>query len=198
MNEGQEPKLAPPGAGLPPIELAIGRLLFALRLRTGDRSAFDAQFQREREGVRRLCHGLSPEAASRRVLIKRLRGLEDSSRHWSVWMTLDHLRIVHNSVGRVVQALTQGRSPEGQASTAAVKPTTGVTAAVVADYERSCDDLRSVFAAAPNLETEQRFVHPWFGALNAKGWHALAATHLRIHRRQIEQIIAGQRNPSPL
>jgi hypothetical protein len=29
------------------------------------------------------------------VLIARPRGLEDSSRYWSVWMTLDHLRIVH-------------------------------------------------------------------------------------------------------
>lgn len=36
-----------------------------------------------------------------------------------------------------------------------------------------------------------RFLHPWFGPVDAADWHALAGTHLGIHRKQIERIVAG-------
>ena len=35
-----------------------------------------------------------------------------------------------------------------------------------------------------------RFAYPWFGPLDATGWHALAGGHVAIHRVQIEPIIA--------
>src|SRR5712671_4616375 len=102
MNSELEPKLAPPGAGLPRSELLIGRWLFALRRATGSRESCNARFQRERETIRALVRPLDVDFAARRVLIERPRGLEDSSRFWSVWMTLDHLRIVHHSMIRVI------------------------------------------------------------------------------------------------
>jgi hypothetical protein len=117
--------------------------------------------------------------------------LEDSSRYWSVWMTLDHLRIVHHSVGRVIRALTIGSVPPGRASTADVKPSPGATHAVLAEYERSCDELLATVAEVPTLNTSVRYAHPWFGPLNAAGWHALSGGHLSIHRLQIERILAG-------
>jgi hypothetical protein len=51
--------------------------------------------------------------------------------------------------------------------------------------------LLAAVAAAGNLKTELRYAHPWFGPLDAAGWHTLAAGHLGIHRVQIEQIIQG-------
>lgn len=125
------------------------------------------------------------------MLIKRPPGLEDSSRNWSVWMTLDHLRIVHQTMTTVIGALANGEMPEGTASTAAVKPSVGVTAAVIAEYEQSCDALLAVVAAAGNLRTTLRYVHPWFGPLDAAGWHALAAGHMKIHRLQLQRILKG-------
>jgi hypothetical protein len=125
------------------------------------------------------------------VLIERVRGLEDSSRYWSVWMTLDHLRIIHGDVAGTIEALAKGVVPPGKASTARVKPSPEVTAAVVGEYEKSCDHLLAVVARIPDLDTAARFEHPWFGPLNAAGWHALAGTHLAIHRVQIERILAG-------
>jgi hypothetical protein len=136
----------------------------------------------------RVCEG---ESGAVRVLIRRPPGLEDSSRYWSVWMTLDHLRIVNSEMARVIGALTKGQQPAGQASTAAVKPSLEVSAAVVTGYEESCDALLAVVAAAPELKTAVRFAHPWFGPLDAAGWHALAAGHMGIHRVQIERILAG-------
>jgi len=186
-----EPKLAAPGAGLPKVELAIARALFRLRRWFGTRASFNAHFHSERELIRQTVHSCDPESGARRVLIRRPPGLEDSSRNWSVWMTLDHLRIVHCEFVRVIGALTAGRMPDGQASTAAVKPSAGVSADVIVPYEASCDALLAVVAASPNLKTAVRFAHPWFGPMDAAGWHALAGGHMGIHRVQIQRILAG-------
>src|SRR3954452_1749768 len=135
MNEMTEPKLGAPGAGLPPLELFIGRLLFARRRRNGSREAFNSRLQFERRTIRELIQGCSPEAAARRVLIKRVRGLEDSSRYWSIWMTLDHLRIVNLQISKTIESLAKGIVPPGKASTATIKPDKSVTASVVAEYD---------------------------------------------------------------
>ncbi len=185
------PDLAPPGAGLPAPELFIARILFALRRRTTDRAGSDARFREQREAVHCLVAGLDDASAGRRVLIPRPRGLEDSSRYWSVWMTLDHLRIVHCEIARVIGELGKGTVPVGQASTAAVKPAPEAGREVVAAYERSCDVVLAAAAAVPELRTTVRFPHPWFGPLDAAGWHQLAAGHMGIHRVQIERIIEG-------
>lgn len=194
MNETIKPKLAPPGAGLPKFELFIGRTLFALHRMRGSRTFFNADFQREREAVRALVHSCDDSSGACRVLIARVPGLEDSSRYWSVWMTLDHLRIIHHGISRTIATLTKGVVPPGKASTAAVKPSPEASAAVVAEYEKSCDNLLATVAAIPNLKTTARFAHPWFGPLDASGWHAMAGTHLAIHRKQIERILSGQRS----
>ena len=188
-----EPKLAPPGAGLPGLELFIGRLRFALRRATESRESANARFAQERERIRRLLQSLTDEEAGRRILIKRLRGLEDSSRFWSVWMTLDHLRIVHSGMIRLIGALSRGIILPGAASTAAVKPRPDVDARVVSEYEKACDDLVATVAAVENLQTTVKYSHPWFGLLDAAGWHVMAAWHIGLHRHQIERIVAGLR-----
>jgi hypothetical protein len=191
VNAEPEPKLAPPGAGLPKPELFIERLLFALRRVTSSREAVNERFQRERAHIRRLIQALNDEESARRVLIKRPPGLEDSSRFWSVWMTLDHLRIVNKSMSRVIKVLTNGVVPGGEASTAALKPRMDVTGAITAAHEASCDQLLATAAAAGDLKTSLKYRHPWFGPLNAAGWHAVAAGHMHVHRVQIERICEG-------
>jgi len=191
MNPGTAPKLAPPGAGLPRPELLVARLLFALRRRTGTPAAFTAHFLAERQAVGALIAPCDAATGARRVLIQRLRGLEDSSRNWSVWMTLDHLRIVHLAVAEIITALKSETVREGTASTAAVKPSPAADIGIIGPYEASCDALLATVAGAPDLKTRARFAHPWFGPLDAAGWHALAGIHLRIHRVQLERIFGG-------
>lgn len=185
------PRLAPPGAGIPTVERLVGGAIFAFNRWRGDRERFAAQFQREREAIARLCRGRDDRVLEQRVLIPRLRGLEDSSRFWSVWMTLDHLRIVNDQITRVIEALTRGRIPEGRASTAAVKPSPQVGPDVTRAYEESCDRFLSFTASCPALRTTLRYAHPWFGPLDAAGWHAMAAMHMGIHRAQVDRILAG-------
>ena len=189
-----EPQLAPPGAGLPLPELLIGRLLFRLRRLTGDRDCFNADFIRERTAIRKLLDSSDPESLARRVLIRRPHGMEDSSRYWSVWMTLDHLRIVNLQIGQVLTALASGVIPDRKASTAAVKPDPAVTENVMGEYEASCDTLLETVAVIPGLKTAARFFHPWFGLLDAHGWHAITGAHMGIHRVQIERILHDSGN----
>jgi hypothetical protein len=191
MKIDTEPKLAPPGAGLPAAELVIARLLFAWRRCFGNRESFNARFRQERTAIDVMVRACDEKSATQRVLIERPRGLEDSSRYWSVWMTLEHLRIVHGKITHVVGALARGVTPPGTGSTATVKPHPQMDAGVVSAYEKSCDDLLAAIAAVSNLDTSARYAHPWFGPLTAAGWHALAAGHLGVHRIQIERIVRG-------
>lgn len=190
-----EPVLAPPGAGLPKPELFIARLLLALRRWRGNREKFTANFQRQRAAIRGLVQCCGAEKGARRVLIPRLPGLEDSSRHWSVWMTLDHLRMVNQGIARTIGALTFGKTIDRVASTAAVKPSPDASASVVVEYEKSCEAVLAAVERAPNLKTKGRYAHPWFGSLDASGWHALAGSHMALHRGQIERILQGLAGP---
>ncbi|MEO5711991.1 MAG: hypothetical protein ABIT37_00740 [Luteolibacter sp.] len=163
MDEIPEPN-APPGAGLPLPELMIVRVFYRLRRLTGNRETFNKLFSSERSTIGSLVESCEPQSRAKRVLIQRVRSFEDSSRYWSVLMTLDHQRIVNQSITGLIGALSKGKTPPGKASTAAVKP---------------------------NLKTKARYNHPWFGSMDASGWHATAAHHLGIHRVQIERILSG-------
>lgn len=191
MKSPNAPTLAAPGAGLPAPELWIARVLFALKRRFGSREGFTARCEQERAAIRQLLSACDPARRGEPVLIPRLRGLEDSSRFWSVWMTLEHLRITNTIFAMVIQSLASGQVPTKKASTADVKPRADLTADVEAAYEASCDELLTTVAAVSDLKTSANYAHPWFGPLDAAGWHALTATHMGIHRAQIAKIIAA-------
>ncbi len=171
--------------------------MFAIRRWHGSRERFSAAFARERESIASLYRPRDERVLRTRVLIPRLRGLEDSSRFWSVLMTLDHLRIVNTQITGVIGALVRGVVPAEKASTAAVKPTPDVGPEVVGGYEHSCGHLLEFCASCATLDSRERYAHPWFGPLNALGWHAMAATHMSIHRAQINRILRGQTGRSP-
>jgi hypothetical protein len=182
--------LAPPGAGIPRVERLIGGAIFAIRRLRGTPERFARDFASERAAIEGVLGQLDHLKRAERVLMPRLRGLEDSSRHWSAWMVLDHLRIVNLEIARVIESLALDTAPAGKVSTAAVKPSERAAADVVAEYERACDRLVASAAAGGHLRTRLRHAHPWFGALDAAGWHAMAGMHMAIHRRQLEQIAA--------
>ena len=190
-NADDQPKLAPPGAGLPKPELLIAKLIFRWgRWRTG-RDQATADFARHRDDILQLARRCDGVTGTQRVLIRRLPGLEDSSRFWSVFMTLDHLRIVNAAVAGAIGSLAAGHVPTGVASTAAVKPSATVDASMIAAFEDSCRNFERCASASPDLATKAKYVHPWFGPLDAAGWHFMAGFHMELHRRQIESIVAG-------
>jgi len=177
-----EPKLDAPGAGLPWLELKIANFGFHLLNRRMTRKQSSALITQERAAILKLAENCPAQMGSQRVLIKRLRGMEDSSRYWSVFMTLDHLRIVNLGVADAIRLLGQGKVPER-------KPDPDAAMDVVADFELACQLVERCAARVADLKTKARYRHPWFGPLDAAGWYFLAGFHLGLHRKQIETII---------
>jgi hypothetical protein len=187
-------KLAAPGVGLPWIELIAARMMFGRFRRKHTREEITALFIGERDRVLKLAASKAPTETARPVLIKCLRGMEDSSRNWSVYMTLEHLRIVNAAVVDVIRALAADHVPPGSASTAAVKPAPGINEQVFPGFTAGCESFLQTVSAVADLRTHKCYAHPWFGPLDAAGWHAMAAFHMRLHRQQIESIIASLRS----
>lgn len=123
-----QPSLDAPGAGLPVVELFLARILFGRFRKRNTPDTIDETIRREREAILDLVGPLEEAAGRTPVLINRIRGMEDSSRNWSVFMTLEHLRIVNESVSRTMKALSRCEVPSQRASTADVKPSVGAGA----------------------------------------------------------------------
>ncbi len=157
----------------------------------GNRDSLTASFARERVAIDELVRSSPVESLGQRVLIARPAGLENSSRCWSVLVTLDHLRIANLATARGITASGNGVPPEGRASTAEVKPGLVISPAVIAEHAAACDFLMESVAEVTELKTPVRFADPWFGPLDAFGWHAMSGMHMGIHRVQIERIIQG-------
>ncbi len=183
-----EPTLQPPGAGLPPTERWVAQLMLGWQARWSRRESSAARFARERRAIMDLVRTGDPATDARRVLIPRPTGLEDSSRFWSVYMTLDHLRIVNDGTAALIGLLGRGQTPARVTGTADVKPSTEVGATVVRPFEQACERFERSVAAVDDLRGTPRWPHPWFGPLNAAEWHFLTAFHMGLHRRQIENI----------
>ena len=188
--------LQPPGAGLPKLELMIARVLVGWQARRATRQSAAALFTREREAILKLARAGRTEADGQRVLIKRPIGMEDCSRYWSVYMTMDHLRIVNHGTADLIRLLARGETPTRATGTADVKPTPGVGREVVGEFEQACDFFEQSVAEVDDLRATGRWPHPWFGPLNAADWHFFTAFHMGLHRRQIEAIRKAQtQNP---
>lgn len=150
-------------------------------------------FTRQGEKIVALTQGLSDEQLGKPVLIERLRGLEDSSRFWSIAMTLEHLVIVGRLMLRGVVLLSRGDTPTDVANTATVKPKGAlVPEEALAAFNRFQNEYtRTVENEVRDRNAKGTYRHPWFGPLTAHRWHCLAGIHQGLHRKQIEAIRAG-------
>ncbi len=196
MNESKsEPELnlEKPGAGLPFFEWAIANyVIVPYSYHTIDEKQASTYFTKEADKILALARGLKPEKLSERVLIPRLRGMEDSSRYWSVAMTMQHLVIVGGSIRKVIIDLSNGGTKLQPTGTAAVKPNPDVDReTIIASFQEMAERfVRDTANINVNAFPKATFPHPWFGPLNAKGWLILAASHQRIHRHQTEEIVS--------
>lgn len=187
----QEVKLDKPGAGLPPVEAFVSRhLFFPLYCATHSWEQSMVRFQDEGSRILDLAVHLPPDQVRKPVLIPRLPGMEDSSRNWSVAMTLEHLVIVGQQIQAGIIALSRGAVPDGKADVAAVKPQDNRGIESIESFRSFLDDYcYALQEKVENRESDTTFEHPWFGELTARQWCALAALHQGIHRRQIQSIL---------
>lgn len=184
----EPPTLQAPGNGLPQTELIAARILVAWKRRITSHDAACRTFATEQQRISAIIANSDPKLATKRVLIKRLRGMEDSSRYWSLYMTVEHIRIVNRFTLDLLRSLQAGVAPDFVASTASVKPREDVGVEVVSRFEEDCEEFLRSFRTRNALSSTTTFTHPWFGELNARAWHFFAGFHMALHRRQLEKI----------
>ena len=184
------PKLDKPGAGLPFPEWFVAKFFILPGLLKLDQATAIKNFDKESREIQALCAQFSDEQLTKKVLVKRLQGLEDSSRYWSIAMVLEHLAIVNTGMAQVVVALATNDSALATAprrGTADVKPA-GIQSAqeALASFEKVRSEvLDKVSAVDTSANADLKYPHPWFGPLNARQWLIFLSLHSNIHRRQI-------------
>jgi hypothetical protein len=171
------------------LELIFSRVLFkGLRL-FWTRPVARHRFIKESNRILDQIQSMDEERGRRPVLVKRLLGLEDSSRYWSPFMALEHMVTVDRSIMDVMEELY--RSPESlsEIRIADLKPQRTTGSEMVSIFQRTVGDFVVRLDRLPDLRTPARHAHPWFGPLNGHGWLCMAAMHHIIHRRQLEHIL---------
>jgi hypothetical protein len=149
-------------------------------------------FEREGRRILALAAPLTDVQRTTKVLVRRPRGVEDSSRFWSVADTAEHLIIVGRSILSHIVALTHGRVPEAAVSIAGFKPTGALGHGAVAAFESFIAEyLHAIVHDLGDRRSRLRHPHPWFGPLDARQWHWLAGAHQGLHRRQVQRIVRG-------
>lgn len=196
MDKFQLPNLQPPGAGIPWMENLILRYVyFPMKLKQSSWGDNLDRMQRETKNIINICDGMSEKNFQTRVLVDRLRGMEDSSRFWSVALTIEHLLITIKGMTHIASELAQGRQLSVSADTASVKPKQeNVTnrLAMVADLKLATDaSIAELKVFQENHSTQYTVKHPWFGQITSEGWVWVLAQHQALHRKQI-QLIASQ------
>ncbi len=138
----------------------------------------------------RMARSLKNNQINQRVLVKPMIGIEDSSRYWSVAMVMEHLIIVGTQMADGVVEMTHGRDPKKKADVAAVKPVENLPAdTIIPQYQRFLTSfLQKTTKEIGDKASDKKFLHPWFGHLNARRWMAIAAIHQQIHRKQAEAV----------
>ncbi len=188
----QKPKLKPPGAGLPFIEQKVLRYLcFPVSLQCTSWERARERFLEETATCLEIYKNLPPEFANEKVLIKRLGGLEDSSRYWSASMTLEHMVSVAKGMTNVIRTLDKEQRLIYDMRITQFKPKEEHQGCLAGYFSSNMQECAEQLAGIKNHNSKARHKHPWFGPLNTHGWHTLLALHQKIHRHQLEHIRDG-------
>lgn len=185
------PRLEAPGAGLRWWEGMLARWGFRRLVRSMSYEKALELFEREARKIEILASPLSDTQLQQQVLIPRIMGIEDSSRFWSAAMVAQHLTVVDSAVQQLRMLLAAGSTPPERVSIAAVKPAPHANRT---DLTKFTDVVRTYSEFARTHPVPRGGLcheHPWFGLLDQFGWHVLLGIHHRIHRKQLELIVAG-------
>lgn len=192
QSQIEAPNLAPPGAGLPfsqklVLKYFVGPFIAA---KTSWEDS-EKTFQTTTRKILKEVESLSEAELNQKVLVPPQQGLEDSSRFWSIAMTLEHLTIVGRQMRPVIEALSNGRIPDGKADIAKLKPHgTMTTKESLWDFQKfGLEEFKQIKIGDRN--SKLKFDHPWFGPMTAKQWYWLLGVHQGLHLKQIREIKIG-------
>ena len=146
-------------------------------------------FEAEGKKLIALARPLSLGLFQKKVLIRPLWGLADSSRCWSAEMVLEHLIEVGTRTAIGIVELSHDEKPTVKADD--VQPRGAHGLRLLEDYIAFLDDYAQTLLEDVGRKTSKlTHPHPWFGQLTAHGWSCLGAFHQTVHRRQMERIVS--------
>ena len=188
------PPLQAPGAGLPLVQALVMKYYYGPFVSKREPwDVLEKKFIAVYSKVIREIDGLNDAELNQVVLIKPLPGIEDSSRNWSIAMTLEHLLIVGEGIKKLIIELSHGRSVPITVDIAKFKPlkkmnSQEAVAAMLQFRDNSLQELQ-INMGEPNSPTTH--VHPWFGPFRCLQWFWLLVGHGYIHTAQIREIKKG-------
>ncbi|MEM9411051.1 MAG: hypothetical protein AAGA30_08055 [Planctomycetota bacterium] len=185
MNQPSETR-----SGLPDFEAFYLNLFFKVGTAfTSDQSALNS-FQQTTSEIMTIFEENEANVLSQEFTIPRIQGIEESSRHWSVLMVMDHLRQVNDAIRETIRELKNSGQPFQPIRIADYKPQRDVGLDVFEQFQETNKKYWAFVKSHMPLRTSLTFRHPWFGELNGHQWHCLATVHQKIHLRQIYKILA--------
>lgn len=196
MNQpiDQKIKLAPPGAGIGFFtELFLKVYVNPFVTKKATWESCETSFKKLHSLILKELESIPVDKAELRILVPPQKGLEDSSRYWSVKMLVEHLLIVGTQGQTAIIRLSKEEHMSELVSTADVKPLGEASYSLILDKFRNFsaslpDDLSS---RVVNKESRSTLKHPWFGAFNSKQWYWLLGMHASIHLHQLKEIKKG-------
>ena len=185
------PKLDKPGAGIPYFNRLFLRFFVKpfVAAKTPWKNS-EKLFYRISEKILQETQGLSEEQLRKKVLVKPMRGLEDSSRYWSIAMAIEHLNIVGKKMAFGISEISQGRQIAEVADTAKVKPLGEMSAKqAIEEFRQFVEkDFPRLAHFVSEKDSSLKYGHPWFGEMSARQWYWLLPMHQNIHLQQIREI----------
>jgi len=194
QNSSQDttPNLAAPGAGIPLRQKLLLRIYVKpfIAAKSSPESS-QKNFEKVTEKILKELEGLTAEELNQKVLVPPQAGLEDSSRFWSIAMTLEHLGIAGRKISLAVMALSQNQPINEKADIGKLKPFGQMSSAEsLQDFKKFALEEFSK-TPLPTLNPKNRFHHPWFGLMNNREWYWLLGVHQSLHLKQIREIKKG-------
>jgi len=192
LSQDTTPKLAVPGAGIPFHHKVLLRVYVKPFIAAkSSPEASKKTFEKVTEKILKEVEGLTAEELNQKVLVPPQAGLEDSSRFWSIAMTLEHLGIVGRKLSLAVTALSQNLPINEKADIGKLKPFGQMSSAEsLQDFKKFALEEFSKLPL-PGLNPGNRFHHPWFGMMNNREWYWLLGVHQGLHLKQIREIKKG-------
>ncbi len=137
--------------------------------------------------AKKIVKQIKKEDLQKRVEIKRVFGIEDHSRDYSINMTLEHLVIAGTGVMGIIHTLSQEKKFAKEVTIQGVKPHANEADTLEA-FVKFTEKYTAFIDALPKKKSLMRHQHPWFAEFNNFEWSVFMFIHTFVHRRQIEAI----------
>ena len=189
----EQPQLAKPGAGLPFLEALMVRWYVGpFQSRKANKEKNLRLFTLIGNRILKEAGSVAEGKRDQRVLVPRMKGIEDSSRFWSVNETLEHIMITGEGMRGVIALLAAGKTSDYFVDIANFKPK-GKYAGGDArpDFKKFMSETADMLAPLKIEDEGPVHLHPWLGPFNALQWTWLLAGHGGLHLNQLVAIKKG-------